>query len=91
MTSSVLNLIPPMPLWTSTGVAAALDCAIAEKWIATGVAIDSRSCAAGDIFVAIRGEKTDGHLYAAAALERGAVVVIVDHAIANIPDTGQLS
>ena len=90
MTSSVLNLIPPMPLWTSTEVAAALGCHIPDKWVATGVAIDSRSCVAGDIFIAIRGDKTDGHLYAAAALERGAVVVIVDHAIANISSEKQI-
>ncbi len=42
-----------------------------------GVAIDSRSIMAGDIFMAIRGDRTDGHEYAAAALDAGAGLAIV--------------
>ena len=42
-----------------------------------GVAIDSRAIASGDIFVAIRGDRTDGHEYAANALRAGAGVAIV--------------
>ncbi len=40
---------------------------------------DSREVEAGSIFVAKPGEVTDGHLFAPAALERGAVLLIVDH------------
>ncbi|MCX7668566.1 MAG: Mur ligase family protein, partial [Anaerolineae bacterium] len=36
------------------------------------VVIDSRAARAGDLFVALRGEKTDGHLYLADAFARGA-------------------
>ncbi len=36
------------------------------------VIIDSRSIQEGDLFVALRGEKTDGHLYLADAFARGA-------------------
>lgn len=36
------------------------------------VIIDSRSAQEGDLFVALRGEKTDGHLYLADAFARGA-------------------
>ncbi len=42
-----------------------------------GVAIDSRSIAEGDIFVAITGDRTDGHEYAARALEAGAGIAVV--------------
>ena len=42
-----------------------------------GVAIDSRAIAPGDIFVAIRGDRTDGHEYAASALEAGAGIAVV--------------
>ncbi|HYN00250.1 MAG TPA: UDP-N-acetylmuramoylalanyl-D-glutamyl-2,6-diaminopimelate--D-alanyl-D-alanine ligase [Aestuariivirgaceae bacterium] len=42
-----------------------------------GVAIDSRSLAPGDIFIAIKGENRDGHEFAASALEAGAGVAIV--------------
>jgi len=42
-----------------------------------GVAIDSRSISPGDIFVAIRGDRTDGHEYAASALQAGAGLAVV--------------
>ena len=45
--------------------------------ILNGVAIDSRAITAGDIFVAIRGDRTDGHEYAATALEAGAGIAVV--------------
>jgi UDP-N-acetylmuramoyl-tripeptide--D-alanyl-D-alanine ligase len=40
--------------------------------------IDSRSVGPNDVFVAFRGEKTDGHLYVAEAFSRGAVAAIVE-------------
>jgi UDP-N-acetylmuramoyl-tripeptide--D-alanyl-D-alanine ligase len=40
--------------------------------------IDSREVGPRDVFVAFRGEKTDGHLYVAEAFSRGAVVAIVE-------------
>ena len=43
----------------------------------TGVTIDSRAVAPGDLFVALPGERTDGARYAAAALEAGAAAVMV--------------
>jgi UDP-N-acetylmuramoyl-tripeptide--D-alanyl-D-alanine ligase len=40
--------------------------------------IDSREVKAGDVFVALRGEQTDGHLYVAEAFKRGAVAALVE-------------
>jgi UDP-N-acetylmuramoyl-tripeptide--D-alanyl-D-alanine ligase len=42
------------------------------------LSIDTRSMRAGDIFVAIRGERHDGHAYVAAALRNGASFCVVD-------------
>lgn len=42
-----------------------------------GVSTDSRSIAAGELFVALRGENFDGHEYVAAAQMRGAVAAVV--------------
>ena len=42
-----------------------------------GVSTDSRSIAAGELFVALRGENFDGHEFVAAARMRGAVAAIV--------------
>jgi UDP-N-acetylmuramoyl-tripeptide--D-alanyl-D-alanine ligase len=44
--------------------------------------IDSREVGPNDVFVAFRGEKTDGHLYVAEAFSRGAVVAIVEQDVA---------
>ena len=38
----------------------------------TAVSADSRSVAAGELFIALRGENFDGHQFVAAAGERGA-------------------
>jgi UDP-N-acetylmuramoyl-tripeptide--D-alanyl-D-alanine ligase len=42
-----------------------------------GYSIDSRTLTAGDLFIAIAGERFDGHEYVQAALEKGAVGAIV--------------
>jgi len=44
----------------------------------SGVAYDSRQVQPGDLFVAIRGELTDGNRYLNAALERGAAAILTD-------------
>ncbi|NJR14174.1 MAG: hypothetical protein HC779_08560 [Phyllobacteriaceae bacterium] len=42
----------------------------------TGVTADSRAVAPGMVFVALKGVKTDGAAFAAAAVEKGAVAII---------------
>lgn len=48
------------------------------KWCAWRVEIDSRKVQAGDIFLALRGERFDGHDYVGEALSRGAIAAIVE-------------
>ena len=43
----------------------------------TGFSIDTRSLKAGDLFVALPGERVDGHDFVAMAAERGAVAALV--------------
>lgn len=45
----------------------------------TGVTCDSRKVKHGDIFVSIKGLKTDGHLFASDAVKNGAVVVVAEN------------
>ncbi|BBG29672.1 UDP-N-acetylmuramoyl-tripeptide--D-alanyl-D-alanine ligase [Zymobacter palmae] len=45
----------------------------------TAVGTDTRAVTSGMLFVALRGERFDGHRYAQQALEAGAVAVVVDH------------
>jgi len=44
------------------------------------VSTDSRNLPAGALFIALRGERFDGHAFAARALEQGAAAVMVDAA-----------
>src|ERR1051325_12188274 len=48
-----------------------------QETVAMGYSIDSRTLNAGDLFIAIAGERFDGHEYVQAALEKGAVGAIV--------------
>lgn len=47
----------------------------------TGLSIDSRSIKPHELFIAIRGEKFDGHTFIELAKQRGAAGALVDHAI----------
>ena len=49
--------------------------------------LDSREAGPGDVFVALRGEQTDGHLYVAEAFKRGAVAAIVEQDLSIETDT----
>ena len=54
-----------------------------ERW-----SIDTRSMAAGDLFVAIRGDRFDGHQFVAAALAAGAAGAMVT-ATPALPEAGK--
>lgn len=45
--------------------------------VVTGVSIDSRTCLPGQVFIAIRGHRQDGHAFAGAALARGAAALVL--------------
>jgi UDP-N-acetylmuramoyl-tripeptide--D-alanyl-D-alanine ligase len=44
----------------------------------TGVSVDTRTLKPGDLYVAIRGKRLDGHQFCEQAIEKGAVGVVVD-------------
>ncbi|MCQ2427087.1 MAG: UDP-N-acetylmuramoyl-tripeptide--D-alanyl-D-alanine ligase [Clostridia bacterium] len=46
----------------------------------SSVCTDSRDCVSGSLFLAIRGEKTDGHLYIPTAVKNGAAAVLCEYA-----------
>ncbi len=67
------------PLWSPSEAVAASGATL-EGTITkpiNGVSIDNRAIVPGDIFVAIKGEKHDGHSFAAAALKTGAGAALV--------------
>jgi UDP-N-acetylmuramoyl-tripeptide--D-alanyl-D-alanine ligase len=75
------------PLWTAETAAAALGVPARGAWTATGVSIDSRSVAPGDLFVALVGEVFDAHAFVAQALDAGAAAAVVSGPVAGVdPD-----
>ena len=53
--------------------------------VASIVCTDSRALKAGDLFIALRGEKFDGHSFVPEAAQRGAVGAIVEEIPAELP------
>ncbi|GBD44646.1 UDP-N-acetylmuramoyl-tripeptide--D-alanyl-D-alanine ligase [bacterium HR40] len=76
-----------MSLWTAQEVLLATEGRGPSGWQATGVSIDSRTLEPGDLFVALRGPRHDGHAFLADAFARGAAAAIVA-TDAAIPELG---
>ncbi len=76
-------------LWTSAELRAATSGALSADVAVTDVSIDSRSVAAGDIFIALRDQR-DGHEFVADALARGASLAMVDHRPPGAADAAKL-
>lgn len=53
----------------------------------TKVVTDNRNVVKDSIFVAIKGERVDGHNYAAKAIEMGALAVVAQHAVEGVSAT----
>ncbi|HVI33436.1 UDP-N-acetylmuramoyl-tripeptide--D-alanyl-D-alanine ligase [Phenylobacterium sp.] len=70
------------PLWTAEEIAAAVGGQVAGGFAATGVSIDTRSIAPGDLFVALAGVR-DGHEFVDQALAKGAAGVLASQAVSG--------
>lgn len=54
------------------------------------ISTDSRKIQVGDLFIAVKGEKFDGHDYVAAVLEQGAALALVEHLVPDAPAERQI-
>ncbi|HYG31339.1 MAG TPA: UDP-N-acetylmuramoyl-tripeptide--D-alanyl-D-alanine ligase [Allosphingosinicella sp.] len=90
------------PLWTSEEIAQAVSGTAHSPFQAYGVAFDSREIGPGDLFIALKGETTDGHRFVAQAFAAGAggaivsqpvdgAHVLVDDTTAALNDLGRAS
>lgn len=71
-------------LWTAEELVAATGGTLSRAFAADGLSIDTRTVAAGDLFIALHGENRDGHLFVADALQAGAAGALVDRALPDL-------
>jgi UDP-N-acetylmuramoyl-tripeptide--D-alanyl-D-alanine ligase len=69
------------PLWTADEIARATGGVAHGDFNASGVAFDSREVGAGDLFVALKGEATDGHRFVGGAFVSGAAGAVVSDSV----------
>ncbi len=79
------------PLWTSKAIAAATGGVTSGDFTVKGVAFDSREVQAGDLFIAMKGEASDGHLFIDKAISAGAAAILcetdIDHPHVKVTDS----
>jgi UDP-N-acetylmuramoyl-tripeptide--D-alanyl-D-alanine ligase len=79
------------PLWTSFALEGATTGRASGAFSVSGVAFDSREVGHGDLFVALKGELSDGHRFVESAFAQGAAGAVVsepvDHPHILVPDT----
>ncbi|OAN57389.1 UDP-N-acetylmuramoyl-tripeptide--D-alanyl-D-alanine ligase [Sphingomonas sp. TDK1] len=78
-------------LWTSGEIATAAQGTASADFAVSGVAFDSREVGPGDLFLALKGESTDGHRFLDQAFAQGAAGAVVsdatDHPSVRVADT----
>src|SRR3974390_1403385 len=72
-------------LWTSDEAERATLGQATQSFSASGLSIDTRTIAPGDLFVAIKGESRDGHEFVSAAFQSGAAASLVSHVPEGLP------
>ena len=71
-------------LWTSKEAEAATLGHATRDFSASGLSIDTRTLAPGDLFVALKGDNRDGHEFVRAALDREAAAALVSRQPQNV-------
>lgn len=71
-------------IWKAQEIAQATKGKTTGDWSADSVSIDTRTLKKGALFVALKGEKADGHEYVAEALKKGAAGALVSRAVAGV-------
>ena len=78
------------PVWSSEDLTLALSVKVAKRIAAFGLSIDTRTIKLGDLFIALKGEKSDGHAYVKKAVESGAAVCLVTQLVDEVPADKQI-
>ena len=77
-------------LWSAEDLVTATGGRLLAPFEATGVAIDTRKLVPGEMFVALKGDRRDGHDFVAEAVRRGASGMMVERVPENFPTDAPL-
>lgn len=77
-------MIPTTLGQVAAATGAVLPAQLGER-VVSRVSTDSRDIAPGDLFVAISGDRHDGHAFGAEAIARGAVAVLAERDLDGVP------
>ena len=77
-------------LWTASEAALATGGKACGDWEVSGISIDTRGLESGDLFVALKGENRDGHVFVASALDKGAGAAMISDPPAEIAEDAPL-
>lgn len=72
-----------LALWTADEIADAIGGVASGPFQVAGVEMDSRDVRCGDLFFALKGETSDGHVYIEKAFANGAAAAVVERPIAQ--------
>ncbi|MBX9620810.1 MAG: UDP-N-acetylmuramoyl-tripeptide--D-alanyl-D-alanine ligase [Alphaproteobacteria bacterium] len=75
---------PVRILWNSQDIDKITGGESTVPWVCSGISIDTRTLAKGDLFVALKGEKGEGELFLENAYEKGAVAALASH-VSKVP------
>nr|WP_269141227.1 UDP-N-acetylmuramoyl-tripeptide--D-alanyl-D-alanine ligase [Sphingomonas sp. IC-56] len=68
-------------MWSAREIAAATGGSASAEFDVSGVTFDSREVGSGDLFLALKGEATDGHRFVAQAFAQGAAGAVVSDGV----------
>lgn len=85
-----VNTQKDKPIWDNLSIKKALGVDTIDSLAISGISIDTRTLNPGDLFIALKGEKLDGHQFVAMAVEKGASACLVDHLIDGVQKERQI-
>ena len=87
---AALNTLTDKIIWDKDSLKEALGVTVDETVRISGLSIDTRTLLPGDLFLAIKGEKTDGHKFVHLAVQKGASACLVEKEVEGVQKERQI-
>ncbi|MBO7243740.1 MAG: UDP-N-acetylmuramoyl-L-alanyl-D-glutamate--2,6-diaminopimelate ligase [Alphaproteobacteria bacterium] len=87
---AALNTQEKQIIWEKSSLEEALQVFVDENIRLSGISIDTRSLKPGDLFLALKGEKVDGHKFVKIAIQKGAGACLVEKEVEGVQKERQI-